>query len=131
MQLAQVQEEQELKKHEIRLMRARIGELEEEVRLRAVREEDLLQRVGEGEMELAVAMKTMSSLATKVRVDKNVVRGGKVADSSLLWGREESTSCSGGRRRTSCEGFRELWIVTFNGLVKLTPRTPHVEGHPR
>jgi hypothetical protein len=84
MQLAQVQEEQELKKHEIRLMRARIGELEEEVRLRAVREEDLLQRVGEGEMELAVAMKTMSSLATKVRVDKNVVRGGKVADSSLL-----------------------------------------------
>jgi len=52
--------------------------------LRAVREEDLLQRVGEGEMELAVAMKTMSSLATKVRVDKNVVRGGKVADSSLL-----------------------------------------------
>ena len=84
MQLAQVQEEQGHERHEIWLLRARIGELEEEVRLRAVREEDLLQRVGEGEMELAVAMKTMSSLATKVRVDKNVVRGGKVADSSLL-----------------------------------------------
>jgi hypothetical protein len=84
MQLAQVQEEQEHERHETRLLKARIRELEEEVSLREVREEDLLQRVGEGEMELAVAMKTMSSLATKVRVDKNVVQGGKMADSCLL-----------------------------------------------
>ncbi len=84
MQLAQVQEEQGHERHEIWLLRARIGELEEEMRLGAVHEEDLLRRVGEGEMELAVAMKTMSSLATKVRVDKNVVQGGKMADSILL-----------------------------------------------
>ena len=61
-----------------------MGELEEEVRLGAAREAELLRRMREGEKELSVAVKTMSSLAAKVRVDKNVARGGESFDGKGL-----------------------------------------------
>ena len=54
------------------------------MRLGAAREAELLRRMREGEKELSVAVKTMSSLAAKVRVDKNVARGGESFDGKGL-----------------------------------------------
>ncbi len=83
-QLAHVQEERESQRLETRLLHVRVTELEEQVRLGIAREAELLRRVGEGEKELSVAVKTMSSLAAKVRVGKNVVRGGESLDGKGL-----------------------------------------------